>query len=59
MSLHLWNVLNREKITIAGEGLQILTCARHSWPLSIEGSIMCHIYFDTRHPFKMVISDDP
>ena len=23
-------------VTIAGEGLQILTCARHSWRLTIE-----------------------
>ena len=25
-------------VTIAGEGRQVLTCARHSWPLSSEGS---------------------
>ena len=25
-------------VTITGEGLQILTYARHSWPLSSEGS---------------------
>ena len=25
-------------VSIAGEGLQILTYARHSWPLSSEGS---------------------
>ena len=29
-------------VTIAGEGLQILTNARHSWPLSKEGSLACH-----------------
>ena len=28
-------------VTIAGEGLQSLTCARHSWPLSSEGSLAC------------------
>ena len=27
-----------EDVTIAGEGLQILTYARYSWPLSSEGS---------------------
>ena len=26
-------------ITITAEGLQILTYARHSWPLSSEGSL--------------------
>ena len=46
-------------ITIAGEGLQILTCARHSWQLSCEGSLACHTYCDTGHPFIMVISEDP
>ena len=28
-------------VTIAGEGLQILTYAWHSWPLSSEGSLTC------------------
>ena len=27
---------------IAGEWLQILTYARHLWPLSNEGSLVCH-----------------
>ena len=27
-----------------GEGLQILTCTRHSWSLSSEGSLACHTY---------------
>ena len=42
-----------------GEGLQILTYAQHSWPLSSEGSLTCHTYCDTGHPFIMVISEDP
>ena len=33
--------------------------ARHLWPLSSEGSIACHTYCDTGHPFIMVISEDP
>ena len=33
-------------VTIAGEGLQILTFARHSWLLSSEGSLACHTYCD-------------
>ena len=41
------------------EGLQIFSYARHSWPLSSEGSLACHIYCDTGHPFIMVISEDP
>ena len=27
------------------------------WPLSSEGSLACHTYCDTWHPFMMVISD--
>ena len=46
-------------IAIAGEGLQTLTYARHSWTLSSEGSLACHTYFDKGHLFKMVISEDP
>ena len=45
-------------VTIADEGLQILTYARHSWPLSSEGSLACHTYCDMG-PFIMVISEDP
>ena len=42
--------------TIADEGLQILTNARHSWPLSSYGSLACH----TGHTFIMImISEDP
>ena len=33
--------------------------ARHLWPLSSEGSLACHTYCDTEHPFIMVISEDP
>ena len=46
-------------VTIAGEGLQNFTYARHSWPLSSEGSLACHTYYDTGHPFMKVISEDP
>ena len=46
-------------ITITDERLQILTYARHSWPLSIEDSLACHNYCDTEHPFIMVISKYP
>ena len=47
------------EVTFTGEGLQILTYARHWWPLSSEGCLACHTYCDTRHPFIMVISQDP
>ena len=30
-------------VIIAGEGLQLLTYARDSWPLSSEGSLACHV----------------
>ena len=42
-------------VIIAGKGMQNLTFARHSWPLSSEHSLACH----TRHPFIMIISEDP
>ena len=36
-------------VTSAGEGLQILTYARHSWLLNSEGSLSCHTYCETGH----------
>ena len=47
------------EVTIAGEGLQILTDDRHSWPLNREGSLTCHTCSDTGLPFRMVIFEDP
>ena len=32
--------------------LQILTYARHLWPLSSEGSLACHSYYDTGHVYN-------
>ena len=32
-------------------GFKILTDTRRSWPLSSEGSLACHTYCDTGHPF--------
>ena len=46
-------------VSIAGEGLQILTYARHSWPMSSERSLTYHTYCDTDQPFIIVISEDP
>ena len=46
-------------VTIAGEGLQILTHPRHSWPLSRDGSWACYTYCVSSQPFIMVISKDP
>ena len=40
------------------KGLQILTYAEHSWPLSCEGSLACHTFCDTGHLFIMVIFED-
>ena len=37
-------------VTITGEGLQILTYARHLLPLSSSGSLACHTYCHTGHP---------
>ena len=64
--LFVWSLSSHSRIyhlygdvIIAGEGLQILTYARHSWPLSSEGSLMCHIYCDIGLLFLMVIFEDP
>ena len=49
-------------IIVAGEGLEVLTCVRHSGPFIIEGSLACHTKSDTGgggHPFIIVISEDP
>ena len=63
--LFIWSLSSHSRIfhsyvdvTIAGEGLQILTYARHSWPLSSEGSLRCHTCCDTGLSFIMVISED-
>ena len=48
-----------EDVTITVEGLQILTYAWHSWPLSSEGSLTCHTHCGTGHRFIMAISEDP
>ena len=45
-------------VTITGEGLQILSCTRHSWPWSSEDSLACHTYCDFGHLSIMVISED-
>ena len=45
-------------VTITSEWLHSLTYARHSWPLSSGGSLACHTYCDTGHPFTMVIPED-
>lgn len=45
-------------VTFAEEGLQKLTFTRHSWPLSMVGSLDCHTYCDTRHSLMIVISKD-
>ena len=42
-------------VTITSEGLQITL---HSWPLSSESPLTCHIYCDTGQLFIMVISED-
>ena len=45
-------------VTIAVEGLQILTYAQHSWPLSSEVSLTCYTHCDTCLPFIMVIAEE-
>ena len=45
-------------VTIAGEGLPIQTYPQVSWALSSEGSLACHTYCYTGHPFSEVSSVD-
>ena len=59
LSSHSRIFLSYGDVTITGEGLQIWTYTRHSWPLSTEGSLACQTYCDTGHPFKIVIFEDP
>ena len=63
--LFLWGLSSNSRIfhscgdfASTGEGLQMLTYARHSWQLNFKGSLACHTYCDTSLPFKMVISRD-
>ena len=46
-------------VTNSGDGLQMLTYARHLRPSSRKGSLAKHTYCDTGHPLIMVISEDP
>ena len=46
-------------VSIAGEWLQILTYARHLWPLSSVSFLACQTYYDTGYPFIMFISEIP
>ena len=46
-SSHSWNFHSYGDVTIADEGLQILTYAQYSWSLSSEGSFACNTYCDT------------
>ena len=54
-----WKFFTHTDVTINRDGLQIFTYARHSWPLSREGSLACQTNCDTGHQFIMVISKDP
>ena len=44
ISSHSRDFHSHRDVTVTGEGLQILTCARHLWPLSSEGSLACNTY---------------
>ena len=56
-SSHSKNCHSFGDVTIAGEGLQILTPVRHVWPLSSKSSLACHTYY-TGPPCIVVISED-
>ena len=45
-------------VTIVDEGLQIVTYARQSWPLSSKGSLTCQTCWDTDLHFVMVILEE-
>ena len=66
VGLLVWGFTSKSRIvhsygdaTTTNERLQILTYARHVWPLSSEGSLACHTHCDNGHPFILVISEDP
>ena len=44
ISSHSRDFHSHRDVTITGEGLRILTCARHLWPLSSEGFLACNTY---------------
>ena len=46
-------------VTITGEGLKILTYARHSRSLSNKDSLACRTYCKTEETFIVTISEDP
>ena len=52
-------VCSLRDVTITGDGLQILSYAWQSRPLSIEGSLASQTCSDTGYPFLIVISEDP
>ena len=56
-SFHSIFLISFGEVTIAGEGLQILTYARRLWSLSSEGHLAWNPYSDTGYPFIMVMSD--
>ena len=48
-----WRIFHTyEDVTINDGRLQILTNALHVWPLSNEGSLACHTYWDTGRSFR-------
>ena len=58
--LFLWSLMSNSRIFHSygdGEGLQISTYARYLLPLSIKGSLTCHILCNTGLPFIIVISE--
>ena len=57
--LFVWLFHSFGDVTITVEGLQILTYARHSWPLSSEGSLACHTYCDTGCPVTLTPIAEP
>ena len=48
-----------EGVIITDEGLQISTCARHSLPLSSEGSIASHTYCTYNSGFRGAVTFTP
>ena len=50
ISSHSRDFHSHRDVTITGEVLRILTCARHLSPLSSEGSLACNTYCNTEYP---------
>ena len=53
-----FSCIHMETSPLPVKGFKFFYLTRHSWPLSSEGSLLCHTYCDMGHPFVMIISEE-